>query len=224
VEIADDDGAEGELLFFDDFDSTEIDAANWSLSSGAGIDGTGIDEPSAPNSLRLNGLDWVTARPLDLSGYSQVTLSYHYQRGGGGDSPDAGDDLILEYWSGSDWTELQRQEGSGADMTGYVESQVVLPAAALRSDFGFRLRTTGTVVWDRDYDDWFVDDVKVATGPAPAAAGPAEAQGIDALMTSGTFLTDWEPALRAPEHSSDYDRLKITARDELFASIRRWWW
>ena len=171
------------VIFEDTFPSATIDTGNWTLVNGATVDGAGMEEPSAPCSLRLNGYphggDSVESVTLDLSSCSRAMLTYHYQRTGGGESPDADDDLIVEYSNGSTWVELSREPGRGPDMTVFVKRTLVLPAEALHADFRFRIRSVGTADASQAYDDWFVDDVKIKaeTPAAPAAInsddGPA---------------------------------------------------
>jgi hypothetical protein len=110
------------VYFYEDFPTTVIDPNNWTNTIGEPtIDGVGIGEPSPPYSLRLNGLggirDMCESRVIDLEGLSNVGLIYWYERRGGGESPDPGDDLVIDYWNGSNWIELDRQPGDGPDMT-----------------------------------------------------------------------------------------------------------
>jgi subtilisin family serine protease len=158
----------GSADFYDSFPETVLNPDNWTGIEGAPtIDGVGIGEPSEPYSLRLNGHptggDAVISRIIDLSYVSQAQISYWYQRTGGGEDPDSGEDLILEYWNGS-WVELERQLGDGPDMTTYVQSVVLLPAGALHSQFRLRIRSIGTSDPIDVFDDWFVDDVSLIKG------------------------------------------------------------
>ncbi|MCU0915425.1 MAG: formylglycine-generating enzyme family protein [Planctomycetes bacterium] len=167
---------DGTVVFEDTFAAPILDATRWAVVNGAAVDDVGLGEPSPPLSLRLNGHptggDSITSRPLDLSGYARGTLAYSYQRGGGGDSPEEGDDLIVEYSTGSTWTELDRQLGAGPGMTAYAPTTVSLPIEALRSDFTLRLRSLGSAGGLED--DWFVDDVRLAG----VAALPADLEAV----------------------------------------------
>ena len=171
--------------FFDDFPRTILDLGNWTGAIGAPtIDSVGSEEPSEPYSLRLNGHpsgeDAVESSVIDLSGLSGVELRYWWQRTGGGDPPDVNDDLIIEYWSGTDWVELERQLGDGSNMTSYFESIVSLPSEAHHENFSLRIRSIGSANPDEIYDDWFVDDVSISVpvfrfegvGELPASIPP----------------------------------------------------
>jgi hypothetical protein len=138
------------MVFFDDFPSTTLDPANWTITCGAPtIDDVGIAEPSEPYSLRLNGNpdggDCVESGVIDLSGrsYGQVELIYYYEMRGGGEHPDLGEDLIFSYWNGSSWV-----------------VSILLPADALHAGFKLQISNIGTA---GNFDDWFVDDVSIVT-------------------------------------------------------------
>jgi hypothetical protein len=150
-------------VFFDDFPSTILNPDNWTgTSSVPTIDDVGLGEPTLPYSLRLNGdpngRDAVESRVMNLLGLSGLELRYWWQRTGGGEHADEGDDLIVEYWNGTAWVELQRQSGGGPDMTNYVESVVPLPSGAYHENFRLRIRSIGVY---NPYDDWFVDNVSI---------------------------------------------------------------
>ena len=156
--------------FIDEFRTSIVDPENWTGVGGAPtIDDVGLGEPSMPYSLRLNGHpdggDVVESREMDLSGLSGLELSYWWQRTGAGDPPDVNDDLVVEYWSGTAWVELQRQLGGGSNMSSFAQSVVTLPSPAYHENFRLRIRSIGTAHPDSVYDDWFVDDVSI---PLPA--------------------------------------------------------
>ena len=156
------------ILFEDTFPSTTIDTAKWTGINGATVDNIGINEPSAPYSLRLNGYpsggDSVESKVIDLSSYSEVNLTYHYQRCGDGESPEDGDNLIVEYYDGSSWVVLSSHLGSGSDMSVYDLNVVQLPIDAIHSEFQLRIRSVGSSGLSV-YDDWFVDDVMIEAEP-----------------------------------------------------------
>lgn len=153
------------IPWMDTFPSTTLNPVKWPVDIGpAEVNTVGLNEPSSPYSLNLNGVDEVQSQPIDLSGESNVALSYYYEKKGGGDSPESGDDLLVDYYNSSGtWVNLKQHLGSGADMTFYALEQVSLPTGAYHSGFRIRFRTTG----DAGYDDWFVDDVSVATFVPP---------------------------------------------------------
>ncbi|MHC4570956.1 MAG: LamG-like jellyroll fold domain-containing protein [Planctomycetota bacterium] len=150
--------------FYDEFPSTTLNPENWTNTGGVPtVDDVGLGEPSPPYSLRLNGNpsggDAVESRIIDMSQLKELELKYWYQRTGGGEDPDSGEDLVIEYWNSSNWVELSRHPGDGPDMTWYEEVVVPLPSGAYHAGFRLRISSTGT---SGDYDDWFVDDVSIA--------------------------------------------------------------
>ncbi|MHC4677016.1 MAG: BACON domain-containing protein, partial [Planctomycetota bacterium] len=162
-------------VFYDKFPRTTLDGAKWTICGGVPTtDDVGIGEPSPPYSLRLNGEpsggDCVESRLLNLSGMAGLELTYWYQRTGGGEHPDPGEDLIIEYWDGSTWVELDRQLGGGSDMADYNEVVLELPSGAYHANFKLRISNTGTSCL---CDDWFVDDIFISISD-DLSVSPAE--------------------------------------------------
>lgn len=161
------------LPIFDPFADTVFDADVWSYVAHATIDDVGIAEPSEPYSLRLNatpvGGDEIRSHLVDLSGESSVRLAYWYERTGDGESPDAGENLRVEFAdSNGVWQTLKQYAGDGDDMVNYIRDEMLLPAAALHDSFRVRFRTSGSS-GTSNLDDWFVDDVSLTIGDAPFA-------------------------------------------------------
>ena len=144
------------------FSSQTFDPAHWSVTTNASIDGIGLNETSPPYSARLNGNpsggESIESVVIDLSNLLEAELSYYYEQTGGGESPDRGDDLFVEYFDGSDWIEVARHLGDDPDMTDYAHNTIALPVGALHADFQIRFgnqATTGA------FDDWFIDDIEL---------------------------------------------------------------
>ena len=153
------------VLFEDTFESNQIDPAKWIVISGAKVDNMGINEPSPDYSLRLNGHpsggDSIESAVIDLSSHTEATLTYYYQRTGSGNSPEYGEDLVIEFYDGYSWIELDRLGGEGPDMENYEQVTIELPAGAFHAGFSLRFSSTGTMHVSWRYDDWFVDDVMI---------------------------------------------------------------
>lgn len=155
-------------IFTDDFSfGPTFDPAKWANVSTAEIDtGAGsIAPPSAPNTARLNGNpnggDVIESVTMDVTGSDLVEITYSFQQTGNEESPDFGDDLVLEYMNAAGlWVEVDRQLGSGPNMTTFQQRTVSLPGSAVHANFAFRFRSIGTA---GAFDDWFIDDVQVAT-------------------------------------------------------------
>ncbi|KPL14430.1 MAG: hypothetical protein AMS26_10845 [Bacteroides sp. SM23_62] len=156
------------IPWFEDFPTMIIDTTKWTYNTGpAEISTLGLNPPSPPYALNLNGDavggDEIHSNAIDLSAESEVILSYYYQRTGGGESPDSGDDLFVDYYNASGtWVNLKQYLGSEADMSIFEQDVVLLPADAYHSDFKIRFRNTAT---SGNYDDWFIDDILLAQPP-----------------------------------------------------------
>jgi len=166
--------------FFDDFPTTTFDSNKWSIVTDALIDGVGTGEPSAPNSARFNGTpngaDEIQTHLINLSGQTEVRLTYHWEQTGGGESPDSGDDLFIEFLDNlGQWQLINQHLGSGSDMTTYQSEDIALPSSAFHSTFRLRIRNTAT---SGPYDDWFVDDVGItAVTPVCPVLGDSDQDG-----------------------------------------------
>jgi hypothetical protein len=153
------------LPFLDDFPSTTINPDLWTGIDGATANINGINEPSGAFSLNIQSSDEVRTAMMDAANAVRVTLSYWYQRTGGGNSPETGEDLIIEYRTNDfQWAEANSHPGSGPDMTTYEFVSLELPANAFHG--GLRIRIRGTSP-NANSDDWFVDDVGVDVIDAP---------------------------------------------------------
>ena len=162
-------GMTATIPWSDNFPTTTLDPAKWINNSGpVEVNDIGLDEPSPSYSLNLNGDttggDEVRSVLIDLSGDSLVILSYYYQRTGGGNSPESGEDLWIDYQNSSGvWVNLKQYAGSGLDMNTYELDEIVLPENAYHYAFRIRFRCAGTT---GSYgDDWFVDDVSITRPP-----------------------------------------------------------
>ena len=200
------------ILFYDDFPIATINLANWPIiSEGLEIDSFGIEEPSPPLSLRLNGYptgsEAIESQTLDLSVYNSATLQYWYQRTGAGESPDTGEDLVFQYWNGSAWIEIDRQAGAGPDMTSYQQRIVTLPSAAMHSQFKFRITNSAT---PGNFDDWFVDDVVITISDGLVIT-PA-----DGLAASGNLYGPFLPSsiTYTLRNTSQTTALNFTVRND----------
>jgi len=182
---------ETELPFLDEFPSITIDGVNWVGIDGAQSNTRGINEPSAPNSLNLDGKadggDSALTTFMDLSGMSGLELHYFYQHSGQGDPPEVGDDLVIEYSNiNGFWVELDRQLGGGPAMQAYENVVVTLPSGAYHNDFRLRFRALSS---ENGQDDWFVDNICVGSpldcvvSEACETAGECD-DGVDCTVDS----------------------------------------
>lgn len=150
-------------VFKDPFPSQTINSTNWPHSTGPPtVDDIGSHEPSEPYSLRMNGhssgSDMLDSKGLDLSMFSNGTLVFHWQSGGGANAPDPGEWLKLEFLdSSSSWQEIFFKDGDGTNMVDFVKEEIDLPPEAFHPDLQLRFVNNAFSAGD----DWFVDDIEI---------------------------------------------------------------
>lgn len=156
------------LPFYESFATLDIDTVYWDENSGVTVSEDGIGEPSPPYAANFDGApsggDELVSQAIDLGGTTGLNISYAYQRTGGGEAPDAGDDLVVEYLNSSEeWVLLNTHLGSGGDMSTFETVTIPVPVAGYHSLFRLRFSNTAT---SGDYDDWYVDDIRIDYGPS----------------------------------------------------------
>ncbi|HVP10154.1 MAG TPA: C1 family peptidase [Phycisphaerae bacterium] len=157
------------LPFSDAFPSTSIDRGKWSGVTGAEVSDLGLNPPSPPYSLNLNGSpdggDSIRTSVMDTTNFADIVLAFQWERTGGGDQPEAGDDLIVEYCDANEnWVEITRYPGSGPAMTSFSPASITLLRNDWPSAFHSRLRVQLRVAsTETGADDYFVDDVSITT-------------------------------------------------------------
>ena len=112
--------------------------------------------------------DTLTSLPLDLSTLTsadQVFLSFFYQGGGMGNNPDAGDSLIVEFYSpfgAGQWTQVWTSPTVFPINTFEQIFIGVNAAEYLLDGFQFRFRNFGTL--SGSFDHWHIDYVQLDAG------------------------------------------------------------
>ncbi|MFH2055987.1 MAG: S8 family serine peptidase [bacterium] len=158
--------------FSDVFPTNSVNIGKWVDYSGVEVNSNGLNEPSEVFSLNLdgnpNGGDYIISQAIDLGGHSGINISYYFQRGGGGEVPDVGDDLTIDYMNDAGgWSNLMTHLGDGTTMTSFEFVTLGVPLDGYHSGFRLRLSNTAT---SGDYDDWFVDNILIDWGPAISAS------------------------------------------------------
>lgn len=130
--------------------------------------------------------DVLTSKPIDLSSIiidDSLSLSFLYQRGGHGESPDATDSLVLEFWSpiNNQWNSIWKATGGPAEAAFNFKMQKITDAQYFQNGFQFRFKSYGSLtgsldVWHLDYvilkkfrlsDDTLINDWAFSE-PAPS--------------------------------------------------------
>lgn len=217
-----------QIPFYDPFPVNTINVGLWVTNEGVTASTNGIGEPSAQFSADFNGDpdggDLLVSQAIDLSSYSQdIALSYYYQQGGGGDAPEAGDDLFVEYLDNTaTWQLIKQHLGADPEMTTYEQVVYYLPPNAYHSAFRIRFRNVGTTGL---FDDWFVDNVLVDVtfppdidvSPASITENMAQNDSTDRtldILNTGLGSLNWSAnVVLQQKANAAFDRLK--ALDQL---------
>ncbi|MHC4825461.1 MAG: matrixin family metalloprotease [Planctomycetota bacterium] len=187
------------ISFSDEFLDTTVDVSKWVGIDGVSSNDAGMNEPSEPYSLNLDGSpdggNQALSSFMDLSSETDLNLEYSYQRTGGGESPEPGDDLVVEYpTSLGYWAEINGHSGDGPDMSTYEPVFLELPPGAYHDHFRLRFRVLSS---DSGADDWFIDDMCVSGGvgcPAAPPPCPWDCSNDDGVVGISDFLlllADW---------------------------------
>ena len=152
----------GDRIFYETFDSTTI-GLNWeSWVNSPTINTLGINEPSPPYSLELDGSDDViTSKVINTSSFKNMHFKFSYQLGGGGNAPEATDDLYWEFLNESGtWILLWVGPGDGTNHNTFndIDLNLAFRDDAYHDNFQFRFRSDGSNQWS---DDFYVDDIEI---------------------------------------------------------------
>lgn len=160
VEVADDgidqdcDGRDAtEIRFYDGFELGVIDAQSWPYQAGdATVEAGGS---GGVFSLVLgSGTGEVRSLILDTSPCSGLGWVFWARRGP--ESPDQGEYLHFEYWTGSAWHALHLLEGGGGVGDWVLYSGTLVAPVAMHAGFQVRFRAE----WGNPtFDHFWIDDV-----------------------------------------------------------------
>jgi hypothetical protein len=136
--------------------------APWSLGV-ATLDGVSNDGyPYDWGAIDTYGdADVLTSKPINLSGKTNVYLTFLYQAKGLGNSPEVMDSLVLDVYSSSlgHWQPLWSIDGDVADDTWFIAHIPITQFDLLQPDFQFRFRNKATLTGVLDH--WHIDYVNL---------------------------------------------------------------
>ena len=212
-------GTPASYPWFEPFPDPTLDMSKWFYNAGAHVSDSGLNPPSGPYSLCLDGgFDTVTTQLIDLSVKSGVIMSYYFQPGGLGEAPDVGDDLVVEYLNNlGSWIAIDTHAGTGLGSSSFTQVNFALPADAYHAGFQIRFTSSGTCV---DCDLWFVDDIRVDFAPAISVGPtsynvtltPGDSSYADLIVSNGgpgglDYTAMIQPVLKS---ASLFERLKAS--------------
>ncbi len=195
-------GARRQIPITEIFPTNTLNDTLWTVASGAPvINSFGQNEPSAPLSLELKGGssgDGIESREFDLAGETKTVLRYFHQN----DFTETGDDLVVSYFDGSSWVELERHDGNAFEASSYQRNEVLLPAAAYHERFKVRFVSEANNTSDR----WYIDNIAFKRSPTIVVTAPdslmANLPPGDSTMTSFTVSNTGEDTLHFDVSSS----------------------
>lgn len=192
----------------------ESGLGNWIIdTSGGGDAGIGTATANSPsNSLYTRwGVVSVASTAVDFQSSTSARITAWIRRGDDGFSnyPEAGEDLVVEYFNNSStWVTLETIPGGGA--TGEILTRAYdLPADALHANFQLRFRQTGGS--GNDFDYWHIDDVCFLAGLSITVAyydmeelawdgtagevADGSGNGLNGQSNNGAFTDNTNPAI-----------------------------
>lgn len=184
------------LPFSEDFDGVTLPDLPlcWTTNNSQAAATTSTCAGSTINSLQVEGVNgaYALSPVLDASGASEVVVSFAYRRGDDadcGNTPEAADNLDVEYWDGSQWTLLDNYDGTTAPAVFTPVSYTI--TSGLTSQFQLRFQhQNGSGL---GFDNYDFDDVLVFTTSCPS---PSDLTA-STLSTTGATLT-WTDNASAP--------------------------
>ena len=111
--------------------------------------------------------DTLASKPIDLSSSDSVYFSFYYQPQGLGNSPEAGDSLVLEFKGPKDtvWGHIWSMPGSALTSSDTSFNLVMIPITKpsyLQRGFQFRFRNYASI--DANADQWHIDYIYLNAG------------------------------------------------------------
>ena len=121
----------------------------------------GLDSTGSPRNLASETVhgpsDYLTSRPIDLSNFTEVFISFYLQSTGIGNEPESNDIFKLEFLdSSSDWQTVW--DTTGYSLSDFKKVRVVIDESSfLHNSFQFRFHNEATL--SGNFDHWHIDNV-----------------------------------------------------------------
>ena len=209
----------------DTFENGIFDMTRYAYIQGATISDLGLAPPSGAMSMRFNGNwgggDEIRSVPIDLSRQESgsVHLNYWFERTGAGDSPEAGETTVIEYYSSiGTWVFLRGFVGSGPDEVIFTSFSDVIPDDGLHAEFRFRfIRRPGSI---GEVDDAFIDDVSLTIDSDVQA--DLDGDGIVGASDLLLLLASWGVCADCGDCIADIDGDCTVGASDLLILLSNW--
>jgi len=132
--------------------------------------------------------DVLTSKPIDLSGKTNVFLTFLYQAKGLGNSPETNDSLILDVYSSQlgHWQPIWSVSGDVNDNQWYIAHIQINQFDLIQPDFQFRFRNKATITGVLDH--WHIDYVNLRDN---STAADTIIDDIAIVYPPNTLLKDY---------------------------------
>ncbi len=184
------------LPVFDDFPTTQLNRDIWISFQNTDITTAALNEPSAPNSIRLAALnanpafdDRLITNKLLMAGLNSATVSFYSEHRG---VPNGGalDVEILD--SQNNWQLLTRLVSDGIDQTTFDFHSIAVPLNAFHDEAQIRITAdvnSGAQQWF--IDDFLVDDTSCGgvSNYCVGAANSVNLGGAQLALNGSTSIT-----------------------------------
>jgi len=142
--------------FLEEWTTTTFNTTAWTGINGAVITTAADNEPSAPNSVNLDGTDSLESGDFDLSGVTEFPYVSFWTEHKGVES---GKTLTVEYRDiFGTWNTFGTITSDGSDETAFGFHRYVVPTLAWGANFAMRFSVQGS----DNTDDWYIDDIALA--------------------------------------------------------------
>jgi hypothetical protein len=186
----------------------------WSLGV-ATLDG--VDENGMPydfgNPAAYEEADHLTSKHINLSGLSEVFLTFIYQAKGWGNDPDDQDSLLLDFWEpdSNQWYPSGWKTDGTVTPNIWDTAHIAIPLALLDNGFRFRFRNYAST--SAALDHWHIDYVRLEdnlTSVVDPFSDLAIAYPINSLLKDYTSVP-WDHFQNASPSTKMIDTLFIQA-------------
>ncbi len=178
----------------------------------------GVDENGLPyefgNESAYGIGDYLTSKPINLAGRSDVYLTFFYQSKGFGNEPEGEDSLLVDFWdpSENEWRTTTAWQGI-ADMVEpnqWDTAHIAIPISVLEDGFRFRFKNYASLSGALDH--WHIDYVKLEDNGFPTADNVSD---LAISYPVNTLLNDYT-AVPWDHYKSTSGNEKMLAQSELF--------
>ncbi len=141
--------------------------------------------------------DFLTSQPIDLSSYQgtskEIHLSFFYQPGGNGETPEYKDSLVVEFFQpdSNEWYSVWNTPGMENDT--FFQQIIKVPEIYFQPEFKFRFRNYASISTEEEkwnpgkisnFDHWNIDYVRLDTNSYEDHQNVYDVSIINALSSS----------------------------------------